>query len=198
VELACQRWRHHGHHRLASKPAPTDVWNASNSPCLCNPCRSWLASDGGITATIASPANRLLRMCGTPQIHLACATPVGAGLPAMAASGHHRLASKPAPTDVWNASNSPCLCKTCRSWLASDGGITATIASPASRLLQVPIGDFAKAFDKEVDHRPDFHRQAAAAGPEHGDLLRLKAVGDLVVPQHRHQRAVAHRLADQP
>ncbi|CAI8852827.1 hypothetical protein EMIT0P218_280014 [Pseudomonas sp. IT-P218] len=50
AELACQRWRHNGHHRIASKPAPTDMCHATNSIYLRETCRSWLASDGGLTS----------------------------------------------------------------------------------------------------------------------------------------------------
>jgi hypothetical protein len=113
--------------------APTKSWNTSI------PCRSWLASDGVITPTTASPASPAPTNLRRPQNPGIPRYPVGAGLPAMASSRpppHRQQAGSykfEASTKSWNTSTP------CRSWLASDGVITLTTASPASRLLQIGV-----------------------------------------------------------
>ena len=46
---------------------------------------------------------------------------------------------------------------------------------------------WAELLDKKINHCPDLHRQAPAAWPENGNLLRFQAVGDLEVTEHLHQ-----------
>ncbi|VVP54804.1 hypothetical protein PS854_05583 [Pseudomonas fluorescens] len=91
-------------------------------------CRSWLASDGGVAFTTAiaskpAPTN----LCDTKQFP-SPHKPVGAGLPAMAASHSPPLSPASRLLQICVIPNNSRAPQTCRSWLASDGGIAFTIA----------------------------------------------------------------------
>jgi hypothetical protein len=103
-------------------------------------CRSWLASDGGVTFTIAiaskpAPTN-LCRTRHSPYTH----KPVGAGLPAMAAahspplSPASRLLQIYVVPDIHQAPTKPV-----GAGLPAMAASHSPTQSPASRLLQICV-----------------------------------------------------------
>jgi len=103
-------------------------------------CRSWLASEGGLTSCITianaiaskpAPTNTAPPSRTLPSRHLRT---VGAGLPAMTASRHVSPSQTPSPASRLLQIQAPASRRlpfqtplNCRSWLASDDGLTSCI-----------------------------------------------------------------------
>ena len=105
-DLICQRWRHHAHHRIASKPAPTNLRRPQNPGIPRYPVGAGLPA----MASSRPPPHR--QQAGSYKFEASTkswntSTPCRSWLEQRwRHHAHHRIASKPAPTDWGRTQNS--------------------------------------------------------------------------------------------